>query len=96
MVSLLLICISQIINDGEPLFLCLLAICVSSSEKSLVHSFASIKIELHIFLLNVVFFIKIVYQIQVLQILAPSSVVCLLIFLLVSFEKQKMFTSNEH
>ena len=61
-VSLLLVCIFQMINDGEQLFLCLLAICVSSLEKSLVHSFACVKIELYILLLNVVFFIQIVYQ----------------------------------
>ena len=61
-VSLLLICISQMINDGEQLFLCVLATCVSSSEKSLVHSFACVKMGLYILLLNVVFFTQIVYQ----------------------------------
>ena len=49
--NMALICISLIISDGEDLFVCLLAICISCLEKCLFNSFAQFFIELFGFFL---------------------------------------------
>ena len=46
-----LIYISQMTNDVEHVFICLLDICISSLEKCLFKSFAHLKIKLFVFLL---------------------------------------------